>query len=269
MKKKLFPTILALTCAICCIFSLVACGGNNDGTPKPTALEKAYTNYRQTQNMTVTVTDSRTVKHGTDYSASVKIDYGHKAAYSKNLFTTTDNLGATHRIANECYYEIDSTKPAFTIYSKMSEEGATPSGWSVIDRSDLFDLPEATSDHEKFEIQLFTDFVNSYLPSHALSDTGWRVNKDDASHWSSLNQPVLLNKFTESANSYTANVYLCINIDGTTFVPYACAVTIKLDAQERFESVVLDFGTNGKITAAYTYGTATVTVPAEAKNAMT
>ena len=31
MKKKLFPTILALICAICCLFSLAACGTNGSG----------------------------------------------------------------------------------------------------------------------------------------------------------------------------------------------------------------------------------------------
>lgn len=269
MKKKVLAIFVACF-AVLGTLALGACGGGNDdgGIPEPTALEKAYSNYRQTQNMTVTVTDSRTVKHGTDYSASVKTDYSHKAAYAKHFFTTTDNLGVTHKLAGECYYEI-TDKPGFNIYEIYYYIEATDgtSTWNVIDRSDVFNLPAASSDPQKFEIQLFTDFLNSYLPSHALLDTGWRVNENDESHWASLDTPELLSKFTESANGYTAEVYFCINPGVGAYVPYACTVNIKLDTQDRFKSVVVDFGANGKITAEYAYGTTTVTIPEEAKNA--
>ncbi|MDE5729570.1 MAG: hypothetical protein K2I20_05305 [Clostridia bacterium] len=268
MKRKILIAAIAAIAACACVLGLTACGGGNDNAPKPSALENAYANYRQTQNLTVTVTDSRTVKHGTDYSALVKIDYAHKAAYSKNFYTTTDNLGDNHKIVYEKYYEIDSSKPAFTIYGIycVLADDAAPSDWDVIDRSDLFDLPEATSNPQKFEIQLFTDFVNSYIPSHALIDTSWRESESSDDNYVSLDQPALLEKFTESANGYTADVYFCINNDGT-YVPYACTVAIKLDAQERFKSVVIDFGANGKIKAEYVYGNTTVTVPEDAKSA--
>lgn len=266
MKRKILATAIAAIAAVTCAIGLTACAPDNGGPPEPTALENAYASYRTTQNMTVTVTDSRTEKHGTDYSTSVKIDYEHKAAYANKIHNTVDHLGDTHYISYESYYEI-TDKPDFIIYSRyllIGESDGTYS-WNVINRDDLFNLPAATT-NPQFEIQLFTDFVNDCLPSHALFDTGWRVNENDASHWASLNTPELLNKFTKSASGYTASLYFCINIDGSTFVPYACTVTIKLDSQDRFESVIVDFGTNGKIEAEYVYGATTVTIPEEAKN---
>lgn len=270
MKRKIFVAAIAAIAAVFCTFGLTACGGDDgDGIPEPTALQKAYENYRQTQNMTVTVADSRTVKHGTDFSASVKIDYAHKAAYSKHFYITKDNLDITHKITFENYYEIDDGKRAFTIYQLSGESGETaePANRNKIDRSDLFNLPEASSDPQKFEIQLFTDFVNSYLPSHALNDTCWRESENSEQNRASLDTPELLNKFSESANGYSANVYFCINPGNGVYTPYACTVTIKLDTQDRFSKVVVDCGSNGSITANYAYGATTVTIPEEAKNA--
>lgn len=272
MKRKILIAAIAAIAACACVLGLTACGGGNNGIPEPTALENAYANYRQTQNLTVTVTDSRAVKYGTDYSALVKIDYAHKAAYAKH-YSVLEISGQNRTLSSESYYEI-TNEPNFIIYGRYQmavQEGDNAlqieySNWDAIDRSDLFDLPEATSNPQKFEIQLFTDFVNSYIPSHALIDTSWRESESSDDNYVSLDQPALLEKFTESANGYTADVYFCINNDGT-YVPYACTVAIKLDAQERFKSVVIDFGANGKIKAEYVYGNTTVTVPEDAKSA--
>lgn len=267
MKRKIFATFIAAVTAILCAFGLSACGGDNGGDPKP-ALVKAYRNYRQTQNMTVTVTDDRTVKHGNDYSATVKIDYSHKAAYSENthIFPVFPGHAETVRQINKRYYEIDGNKPAFTIYSMdyVLEEETVPDKWGKIDRSDLFDDMHTSNfgSQTEFEINLLTNFVDSYIPSHAFGDTCWGESENSVFGYSSLE--FLAQSSKESASGYTADVYFCIN-DGGTYVPYACAVTIKLDGQDRFKSVVLDFGSNGKITGEYVYGTTAVIIPAEVK----
>ncbi len=264
MKRKILATAIAAITIATCAAGLTACAPDN-GRPEPTALENAYANYRTTQNMTVTVTDSRAVKYGTDYSTSVKIDYAHKAAYSKKIYTHTE-LGITHRMSAEHYYEI-TDKPGFTIYSLnllIGEDDANQN-WQIINRDDLFNLPTANNDPQKFEIQLLTDFVNDCLPSHAFTDTTWRESENAEYNCGSLD--VMLNAFTASDSGYTADVYFCINSDNGMYTPYACNVTIKLDTQDRFDSVVVDFGANGKIEAEYVYGSTTVTIPEEAKNA--
>ncbi|MDE6868875.1 MAG: hypothetical protein K2J83_07035 [Clostridia bacterium] len=264
MKRKILASALCAITAATCAFGLTACN-NDNGIPEPTALENAYKNYSVTQNMTVSVTDSRIVKYGEDYSTLVKVDYGHKTAYSKSIYTHIDNLNITHRTTRESYYEI-TDKPGFTIYNiyTESDEDDGYANWDIIDRSDLFDDERLSyyDSQTEYEINLLTNWVDSYIPSHAFLDTVWRATENDDN---SAGLNILLNSFTESASGYAADVYLCINSDGG-FIPYACNVTIKLDAQDRFESVVLDFGTNGNITAEYTYGTTTVTVPEEAKN---
>ncbi|MDE7453347.1 MAG: hypothetical protein K2N22_02950 [Clostridia bacterium] len=267
MKRKILATAIAALTAATCAAGLTACTPDKNGRPQPTALENAYENYRQTQNMTVTVTDSRTVKYGDDYSATVKIDYAHKAAYSKKIRTHVDNLNNTHRMSYEHYYEITS-KPGFNIYSIYNDmvEDEDTANWNITDRSDLFNLPTANSDPQKFEIQLLTDFVNDCIPSHTLTDTSWRESENAEFNCSSLD--VMRNSFTASAGGYTADVYFCINSsNGATYTPYACSVTIKLDTQDRFSNIVIDFGANGKISAEYVYGNTTVTIPEEAKNA--
>lgn len=267
MKKKLFPAILALVCAICCMLSFVACSGD-DGAYKPTALEKAYRNYNKTENMTVTVTDSRTVKYGNDYSALVKVDYSHKAAYK-----ICNHEFIAEYFSREYYYEI-TDEPNFIIYSRYEtleerEDGTRQvvySNWGRYDRADLFDDVDLSffGSQTGYEIHLLSNWVSNCILSHSLSDTGWRESENSDGVGVSLGD--LLRPFTESADGYTADVYFCINNDGV-YVPYACTVTVKLDAQDRFESVIADFGTNGKITAEYAYGATEVIIPEEVKNA--
>lgn len=195
MKRKLFITLLAAITVIAGIFGFTACNPANP-TAEPTALEKAYDNYYKTQNVTVTVTDSRAQKHGRDYSATV----------------------LEHNFDNET----------------------------------------------DFNVHLITNWVESNLPTHSMLYTTYSATADDQTHYASLQ--FLANKFSESNGGWTASVYLCINND-ETYIPYECTATVKLDGQNRFTSCELDFGTNGKISATYTYDTANVTIPDEAKNA--
>lgn len=250
MKRKLFITLLAAITVIAGIFGFTACNPANP-TAEPTALEKAYDNYYKTQNMTVTVTDSRVQKYGHDYSATVEVDYAHKTAHTKETNW-------------ESYYELkgEGDGRSFIIYNRHIND-TTP--WDKTVRADLFENLENNYDNETdFNVHLITNWVESNLPTHSMRDTTYSATTDDQTHWASLQ--FLANKFSESNGGWTASVCLCINND-ETYIPYECTATVKLDGQNRFTSCELDFGTNGKISATYTYGTANVTIPDEAKNA--
>ncbi len=252
MKKKLLATLIAVITVIACALGITACGGRDGGVPERSALEKAFTEYYKVQNFKATVTDSRVQKYGYDYSATVEVDYAHKTAHTETPGTYSEN-----------YYEISGTEenPHFTIYDHYKT-----ANWSKISRDDLFNNKPEGQTKSEFELHLLNNWVESYLPPFALRDTCYRESAEDKGNWVSLESFAIQGKFSQSGDKYTASVYFCINNEGQ-YVPYACTASIKLDAQGRFENCVLDFGSNGKITAAYTYGTANVTVPAEVKNA--
>lgn len=250
MKRKLFTTIIAALAIIACAFGFAACD-NNDATPEPTAFKLAYENFSKTQNMTVTVTDSRVQKYGFDYSATVEVDYAHKTAHTKET-------------SWESYYELtgEGDGRSFVIYNRHLGD-TTP--WDKTVGNDIFQNLENNFDNESdFNVHLITNWVANCLPTHAMRDTAYSANADDQTRYASLE--FLADKFSESNGVWTASVCLCIN-DGITYTPYECTATIKLDGQNRFSSCELNFGANGKITATYTYGTAIVTIPDVAKNA--
>lgn len=251
MKRKLFTTIIAALAIIACTFGFAACDSPDAPPAEPTAFKLAYENYSKTQNMTVTVTDSRVQKHGFDYSATVEVDYAHKTAHTKES-------------SWESYYELsgEGDGRSFVIYNRHLDD-TTP--WDKTVRNDVFQNSENNFNNETdFNVHLITNLVSNCLPTHAMRDTAYSANTDDQTRWASLE--FLADKFSENNGVWTASVCLCIN-DGITYTPYECTATIKLDGQNRFQSCELNFGANGKITAAYTYGAANVTVPNEAKNA--
>jgi len=256
MKRKLFATLIAVITVIACAFGFAACGGENGGNDEPSALSKAFAEYYKTQNMKVSVTDSRVQKDGYDYSATVELDFAHKAAH-------TELAG---RIFNEYYYEISGTEdnPHFNIYSYCNAE---PSGWSKINRDDIStDRDNLFGSVSEYEINLLCNWVADCMPPFALRDSGYREKAEDTGVRVTLEDFEIEGKFSQNGNEYTANVYFCIMGD-TEYVTYACTATIELDAQGRFRSCVLDFGSNGKITSEFTYGTTNVTVPEAVKNA--
>ena len=263
MKKKLLSTTLfALVTALCCTVGLTACGDGNK-PDEPSAFDKAYNEYYKTENMAVTVTDSRVEKIGNDYSATVEVDYANKATHTKGSWL-------------ESYSEItgDEDNRSFFIYSQATYDmngEIVKTDWEKLNRSDLYvnwNESGRFASLREFEVHLLTNWVDTYLPAPLhFADTGWRANENEELHQASLLN--IFNQFTETANGYTADVYFCINHSSTGyFTPYACTLTIQFDAQGRFANCELDFGDNGKITAAYSYGGASVTIPAEARNSV-
>lgn len=261
MKRKLFATLTALIAVFCCAFGLTACGGTTPPPAEPTAFEKAYENYYKTQNMKVVVNDSRITKHGRDYSATVEVDYANKAAYKNETFW------------GDGYYEINGEGDGRSfisygqtlIYDEVNEREEYI--WEKYVRNDIFD-PEFTNlfnDETECNVHLLTNWVDTFLPTHGMRDTSYSATADDETYWASLQ--FLADRFTESNGAWTANVCLRITDSEVLYAPYACTVTIKLDGQNRFKSCELDFGANGKISAAFTYGTASVIIPEEVKNA--
>ena len=270
MKRRILATAIAAITAATCAAGLAACGGDgDDGGYKPTALEKAHENYYKTQNMTITVTDNRTVKNGNDYTTLVEVDYAHKAAHINRVYGTSELEGVACIIHGEIYVELDSDAHGFYLYNNYkhvnnNNETVYDEGWSKLERSDLYEGVTEFNDQTEFEVHLLCNWADIYIPT-LLYSYGASWSETESGGLTIL--PSLLKTFTKSTNGFTASLYFCIEDGNGGYDRYACTVTYKLDGQTRLESTVMDFGTNGNVTVEYTYGTATVTIPDEAKNA--
>lgn len=261
--KKTALIILSLVCAFFCIFGVAACGDpNSSSDDQPTALDKAFDEYYKTENMTVVVKDERAVKYGNDYSTTSKVDFAHKTAYTHRMFGA-----GTTGVIDEAYFELVGDDNLI-IYGVITDTVNGDVSRTKVERRDLFvnyNENGMFSSLEQYQLTLLNSFVENSLPARNLIDTAFRESSESQSNWASLE--FITGEFKESESGvYTANIYFCINNDGV-YEPYACAVTIRLDGQGRFKSCELDFGTNGKITAGYTYGTANVIIPDDVKNA--
>ncbi len=245
MKRKLFATLIAVLTVITCAFGFAACGGGNGDDPEPTALEKAYSAFKVTPNMKITVADNRNVKNVKNLTAFVEVDSLHNAVhYVYDVF--------------ESYVEVDYENGNVNTvnYNLVSKDEEL---WNRFN-----DTRPADYNGENAEIYNLVQAVPPYLPAHGCADMCIFENENDETAWASLD--LLAKKFTGNGDELTSNLFIGLNDNGE-YKRYACTVTITLDGEGRFESVVMDFGSNGKVISTYAYGTANIIIPEAAKNA--
>lgn len=115
MKKKLFSTILALVCAICCMFSLVACNdGDNPQTVAVTLTEN--TDFSAIESEKVTESEWRAAFAESTYT-NVTIKTTRKDnAENPNVWKHTQNTWLIESdFGNQ--YMIETTDKFVTVYS--------------------------------------------------------------------------------------------------------------------------------------------------------